>query len=239
MKRTVIIFISLVILMMVAPLQAKAEVPDSLMAVRDKLNELLKGIEKCEQSIVTSDDLDFYNSRLEQLRDGRNRLLSAYPLSDNDELWALVTRFDNCDKRISDRVVDWEKKKRLIVLADRMTVYSRTFDSLYKAGEEYASKKAADSVRSIKLKADDQWTKVYDLKSTDEEAFENDSLKALYKHVETVRGKIQELSEKERMKARDILLIVGVFIAAVAMTITVVRSFSITKKSKETPSIEI
>lgn len=239
MKKIYTTLILLFLLMFLTPLQAKTIVPDSLMVVRDKLVELLKGIEQCEQNIVTSDDLNFYDSRLEQLRDGRNRLLSTYPLSDNDDLWALVTRFDNCDKRISERVVDWEKKRRLIVLTEWMTDYSHNFDSLLTVGEEYASRKSADSVKSVKLKADDQWKKVYDLKSTDEESFESDSLKSLYKHIESVRGKIQDLSEKEKMKARDILLLAGVIVTAVALLITLIRSIMISKKSKGTPSIEI
>ncbi|MBP5327294.1 MAG: hypothetical protein J6Y98_05220 [Bacteroidales bacterium] len=233
------LYAAIILIMLIVPLPTMAEIPDSLDVVKVKLSELLKGIEMCEKSIVTSVDLDFYNSRLEQLRDSRKRLQSTYPLSDYDELWNLVARFDNCDRRISERVAEWERKRQCIILIEKMNGYSHSMDSLLEAGKEYASRKSADSVISIKRRADDLWSNLVSLRASAEKEFEGDTLKALYKHVEDVRGEIQDLSEKEKIKVRDILLVVAAVVAAVAMLLTLVRSFSITKKSKETPSIEI
>lgn len=230
---------SFLLMLLLLPLLSKASIPDSLAVVSDKLNELLRNIEQCDRNIITSDDLALYSSRLEQLRDSRNRLQASYPLSDYDELWNLVARFDYCDKCISERVAEWEKKRQRMALIDKMNGFSLSFDSLLALGEEYVSRKSADSVRSIKLRADDQWQQVDKLKSSSEDEFEGDSLKALYKHVEYVRAKIQDLPEKERVKVRDILLVAAALVAALAMILTLVRSISISKKSKETPSIEI
>ena len=227
------------LLMLLVPFLSKASIPDSLTVVSDKLNELIRNIEQCDRNIITSDDLALYSSRLEQLRDSRNRLQTLYPLSDYDELWNLAARFDYCDRNITERVADWEKKKQCLLLIDKMNTLSLSFDSLLSLGQDYASRKSADSVRSIKLRADDQWGKVDKLKSSAEDDFEADSLKALYKHVEYVRAKIQDLPEKEPVKPRDILLVAAALVAAVAMILTLIRSISISKKSKETPSIEI
>ena len=227
------------LLMLLVPFLSKASIPDSLTVVSDKLNELIRNIEQCDRNIITSDDLALYSSRLEQLRDCRNRLQTLYPLSDYDELWNLAARFDYCDRNITERVADWEKKKQRLLLIDKMNTLSLSFDSLLSLGQDYASRKSADSVRSIKLRADDQWGKVDKLKSSAEDDFEADSLKALYKHVEYVRAKIQDLPEKEPVKPRDILLVAAALVAAVAMILTLIRSISISKKSKETPSIEI
>ena len=227
------------LLMLLVPFLSKASIPDSLTVVSDKLNELIRNIEQCDRNIITSDDLALYSSRLEQLRDCRNRLQTLYPLSDYDELWNLAARFDYCDRNITERVADWEKKKQRLLLIDKMNTLSLSFDSLLSLGQDYASRKSADSVRSIKLRADDQWGKVDKLKSSAEDDFEADSLKALYKHVEYVRAMIQDLPEKEPVKPRDILLVAAALVAAVAMILTLIRSISISKKSKETPSIEI
>ena len=227
------------LLMLLVPFLSKASIPDSLTVVSDKLNELIRNIEQCDRNIITSDDLALYSSRLEQLRDCRNRLQTLYPLSDYDELWNLAARFDYCDRNITERVADWEKKKQRLLLIDKMNTLSLSFDSLLSLGQDYASRKSADSVRSIKLRADDQWGKVDKLKSSAEDDFEADSLKALYKHVEYVRAKIQDLPEKEPVKPRDILLVAAALVAAVAMILTLIRSISISKKSKETPSVEI
>ena len=224
---------------LLVPHHVQASIPDSLTVVSDKLNELIRNIEQCDRNIITSDDLALYSSRLEQLRDSRNRLQTLYPLSDYDELWNLAARFDYCDRNITERVADWEKKKQRLLLIDKMNTLSLSFDSLLSLGQDYASRKSADSVRSIKLRADDQWGKVDKLKSSAEDDFEADSLKALYKHVEYVRAKIQDLPEKEPVKPRDILLVAAALVAAVAMILTLIRSISISKKSKETPSIEI
>lgn len=221
------------------PRGAEAAVPDSLMFVRDKLNELVNGIEQCEKVIVTPDDLEFYHNRLEQLRDGRNRLQSQYPLSDYDELWNLVARFDNCDKRIAEHVAELDKKKARLVLIDKMNGYAHSFDSLLSFGKQYASRKSADSVRSVKLRAEDQWSKVNELKSSTSEGFDGDTLESIYKHIEKVRAEIQDLSDKEKMSPRELVLIIAVIVAALAMVLTLVRSITITKKSKNTPSIEI
>lgn len=227
------------LLMLLVPFLSKASIPDSLTVVSDKLNELIRNIEQCDRNIITSDDLALYSSRLEQLRDCRNRLQTLYPLSDYDELWNLAARFDYCDRNITERVADWEKKKQRLLLIDKMNTLSLSFDSLLSLGQDYASRKSADSVRSIKLRADDQWGKVDKLKSSAEDDFEADSLKALYKHVEYVRAMIQDLPEKEPVKPRDILLVAAALVAAVAMILTLIRSISISKKSKETPSVEI
>lgn len=214
-------------------------IPDSLLAVKERLNVLLQDIENCERVITTPDDLEFYNSRLTQLRDSRNRMQAQYPLSDHDELWILVTRFDNCDNRIRASVESWKAMRQHKVLVDKMNGFAKVFDSLLSIGNEYASRKSADSVRGVKLRADDQWGKVEGLKSTSDQDFETDTLKAIYKHIETVRAQIQDLSDKEKMKLKDILLIVAASAAAVAMILTFVRSIVITRKSNKTPSIEI
>lgn len=221
------------------PIQVLAAVPDSLAVVQEKLEELLGAIERCEQTVVTPDDLEFNSSTLERLRDSRNRIQASYPLSDYDELWTLLMRFDNCDKRIAERVAQWEKSNRELAIIDKMNSFCRSFDSLLSIGEGYAAHKAADSVRSIKLRADDQWSRVNALKATAEEEFEHDPLSALYGHVEGVRGKIQDLSEKEKIKPRDLLLVGAALVAALAMILTLARSIKMSKKTKESSAIEI
>lgn len=222
-----------------ATVKAIGAIPDSLMDVKGRLEVLLQDMERCERLITTPDDLEFYNSKLMQLRDSRSRLQAQYPLSDHDELWALVSRFDNCDNRIVARVSAWKGMRQRMVLIAKMNGFSRYFDSLLAVGNEYASRKSADSVRSVKLRADDQWVKVESLKASSEKEFETDSLDAIYKHIESVRAKIQELSEVEKMKIRDILLIVAAVVAAVTMILTFTRSILMTRKSNKTPSIEI
>lgn len=229
----------LLLLTLAISLHAQPSLPDSLLAVREKLEDILKGIEQCEQVIVTSDDLELRSSTLERLRDSRNRLQASYPLSDYDDLWNILTRFDNCDKRIAERVTLWEQNNRRQTIIDKMKDFSHSFDSLLAVGEKYASHKDADSVKSIKLRADDQWNKVLSLKASAEDEFERDSLKAIYSRVERVRAQIQDLSEKEKMKPRDLLLVIAAVVAALAMLLTFTRSIKLTKKSKETPSIEI
>ena len=225
------------LLFLILPLQIFAAVPDSLITVKEQLLEQLNRIERIESNIVTPDDLDIYRSRIEQLRDNHNRIKDR--LFDCNELWDLWDSFRRCDDRIQEHIAEWERRNQRKTLINKMNRYSHSMDSLLTIGQGFASRKSADSVRSVKNRADDKWGEVTALKASSENEFEQDTLKSLYKHIESVRGQIQDLSDKERMKAKDILLLAAAVIAAVAMILTLVRSITLTKKTKETPSIEI
>lgn len=219
--------------------EAKAVLPDSLMAVEGRMVGLVKEIEQYERVITTPDEMEFFSPKLAQLRDSRQRMQTLYPLSDHDELWSLVTRFDNCDRRILEKMKEWERRKQRIELDEKIAAYEHTMDSLLAKGREYAERKSADSVRSVKLRAEDQWQKVGALKASNAEEFDSEITRQRYKNIESARAQIQDLSEKEKLKVRDVILVVAAVVAAVAMLLTLARSISLTKKGKKTDTVEI
>lgn len=213
--------------------------PDSLIEVRYRLENLLLDMQRCERDIVTPGDYSRYKYRIEQLRDTKDAIRSQYPVSEHDELWSYISGFSECEERIEQKIAEWLKEEESYEVIEKMILFSRSFDSLYAKGSDYSVRKSVDSLRSVKKRAEDKWSEIGELKTKSGDIFEQDSVKALYKRIGKTKDKIQDLPEKEKMKVREILLVVAAIIAAVTMIITLIRSIMMTKKSKETPSIEI
>ena len=71
---------------------------------------------------------------------------------------------------------------------------------------------------------ENKWEKVCELKSANKQLFETDSLKALYSRAEYIKEEIKLLSEKEKTKIRDILLVVAAVAGAATLIISLLAS---------------
>lgn len=224
-KRSHIIYlISLLGMIMPVVAQANSRVPDSLYNVQKQLNAIFVELVRCEREIKTPADFKRYESRIEQLEDIEMRLKNEYPISQCDELWNYITLFDEHKQKIQDNVEEWKNEQVRLALLKYMNNYVSSFDTLLTVGKEYESKKSADSVRSIKQKAENKWEKVCELKSANKQLFETDSLKALYSRAEYIKEEIKLLSEKEKTKIRDILLVVAAVAGAATLIISLLAS---------------
>ncbi|MBP5541768.1 MAG: hypothetical protein J6X88_08990 [Bacteroidales bacterium] len=218
---------------------------DSIRAAESQLTAIVKEAHELSVLIVTPDDKERYSLDISLVEKRMSRLEQDYPIVVTDEyLSQLYKQYLGAMKTIEDNLVRYRRGQVQDSLERIMARWSPRFDSLLVVGAGYAEKKEADSVRMVKSQADEWWTSIGETHRTYSDHFDADeTLRQHYQHIEETRGEIRNLSEKERIKLRDILLVGGVLVGVVAivggMLGAKIKSKKLLKKAQEIPSIEL
>lgn len=199
--------------------QAMSAVPDSLLEVRQKMILCLNDARDLSQAINTPSDLYNNETQLKLLETRMDNLKNRYPeIFDNKELYRIFEQYNRCMDGIKRKVEANQSRLLLDSLRLVMEMLSPTFDSLLDVGIYYADHKYGDSVRMVKRKAEDLWQQTHTMHESNPSIFSSDEeLKDGYGHISYIKGEIADLSEKERIKIKDLIIVVGVAIAAVSM----------------------
>lgn len=246
MKRVISICVFGLFFFAVTAFTAQAASPtDSLRAAESQLTAIVKEAHELSVLITTPDEKERYSLDLSMLEKRMSRLEQDYPMVVTDDyLSQLYKQYLGAMKTIEDNLMRFRRGQVQDSLQKVMARWSPRFDSLLSAGEAFVQKKEADSVRMVKSQADDWWMTITETHRTYSAHFDADeTLQQHYQHIEQTRGEIRNLSEKERIKLRDILLVGGVLVGVLAMVGGMlgakIKSKKLLKKAQETPSIEL
>jgi len=177
--------------------------------------------------IVTPDDYKTYQIDLQRLGDRMGRLRDTYSdlLYTDKRIESADIRYMEILKKIEENVAEYRNQYLKDSMMTKMSEWQVSLDSLLTIGSGYAEHKQADSVQGVKRKAAELWGEVNGMRSANMECFKSsEELEASYSKLSGVQGKIQELSEKEKVKIRDILLVAGVIIGVLTMLVGTVGS---------------
>jgi len=240
------LFIVLMMLWLPSTVRAGEIDPDSLSSIREQFNDCMRDAQRLSVRIVTPDDYKNYQIDLERLEDRMKRLRDTY-----SDLLYTDKRIESADinymelmKRIEGNVAEYRNQYLKDSMRTKMEEWRGTFDSLLTMGGGYAERKEADSVRTVKRRATELWGEVNGMRSANMDCFKSsDELETMYGELGNVQGKIQELSEKEKVKLRDILLVSGVIVGVLTMVIGTVgsriREKKMRKKADEMPPLDL
>lgn len=218
---------------------------DSLRAAENQLTSIVKEAQKLGELINTPGDKALYDLDLSMMEKRMSRLEQDYPMVVTDEyLSQLYKQYLGALKTIDDNLVRYRRGQVQDSLLKVMSVWPPRFDSLFSVGRVYAENKEADSVRMVKGQSDEWWMSINEAHRTYSDYFDSDeTLRRHIQHIEQTRTEIRNLSEKERIKLRDILLVGGVLVSVLAivggMIGNRIKSKKLLKKAQEMPSIEL
>lgn len=220
--------------------------PDSLRMIQGQFRDVARNVEKISQRIQTPEDAQLYEFDINDNKSKIDRLENEYPdIKDDKKIVEYRRQIHECWKRIERNIQEYRHEQTLDSLQNVLSPWPARFDSLLAAGQRFSENKEADSVRQIKnYKATEWWNQISTMKSSYPEYFSEDEiLKTEYSQIEQTKNAIQELSEKEKVKLRDILLVAGVIVGVMTMVIGMVgsriREHKLQKKAEEMPPLEL
>lgn len=226
------------------PLHAQRS-SDSLLAAERQLNSIVIEARELSNLIATPDDQKQYTTDLNLLAKRMERLEQDYPqILTDDDLSQIYRLYLNAMQAIEDKLSHYRHEQILDSLQSAVGKWCPRFDSLLVDGQAYANKKEADSVRMVKSQAAEWWQRLVETHNMYADFFNSDDeLKQYYSHIDQQNTEIRNLSEKEKIQLKDILLVGGVLAAVLAvvggMIGTYAKNKKLLKKAQETPTIEL
>lgn len=211
--------LKLLFFLLMTPMALRASVPDSLMEAKGKLTEYVKEAQQLTMLIVAPSDMQVYSTDLNILQKKMSMLEQRWPqILENEELTRLYRKYQHCMDGLQPKMEAYTRRLLQDSLHREMHRLGPQMDTLLAQSTRFADKKMADSVRSVKQRANDIWVQVAALRERYASILNSDQeLKESISHVEYVKSQIMALSENEPTKPRDILLVVGVVVAALSM----------------------
>lgn len=208
-------------------------------SIYEELSNIENQINSYEEWKREKDDIDLQE---EDLKSAKESWRDKY--RNEPKVWNV---YEECFKKLrylQKKGDEFQGKKKLQQLRDRLTQYELKLDSLLKAGQNYESRKEGDSVKLVKDETGKVWNDVEQMKAVSSEEFENEaSLEKKYNGLNQKQDEISKLSEKTSPKIGDILLKIAIGLAAVAIIAGMVGSFirgkKLRKGTDDTPTFEL
>ena len=247
MRRIALTILIVVVALAPAFSQGNAPIdPDSLRSIQGEFKEVVDVAKQLSLQIKSPDDVKTYDFIIKDTKRKMEWLEGLYTdlTFKDDKISRYLKQYHDYLETIEEDQRQYQHDKTRDSIAEALDPYAWRFDSLLTAGQTFAADKSADSVRRIKEKARTWWGEICRLKDSNPDHFkENEDLREQYAELEQSYTAITDLSEQERMKLRDILLVAGVTIGVLTMIIGMVgsriRERKLQKKAEEMPPYEL